>query len=162
MPKSSEQTVQPTKRSRGRKPFSGLLNLTEASETFIERLKEDGFNGVYFSDCYTENITDPKESDGEPQEILDECNKHYAIFVIQPEFDDLMDDYDDSPYTSPREVDTDSFWEDMKKEMRKVFGSDVTIKCVGYGGCEWEIIRENQYKHARRKFDKWWKSQKGV
>lgn len=136
---------------------SKLLNLTEVSEEFIQKIKEEGFNGVYCH-AYTENTTDPSKSDGEPQEILDRCNRHYCIFVIEPEFDDL-DFGSDSPYVS-QEVDVDGFWRDMQEEMRRVFGRDVEIKNVGYGGCEWEVIRKEAYKKARSKFNKWWEAQK--
>lgn len=134
-----------------------MRNLCKISENFVKRLTEDGFNGVYIN-AYTENNYDPKELDGQPQEILDECNRHYAIFVIEPDFgEDITDSC--SPYVTT-ELDTDAFWNDMKKEMKRVFGNDVKIDCVGYGGQEFEVTREKPYKKAWAKFEKWHKQQK--
>lgn len=135
-----------------------MRNLCKISENFVKRLNEDGFNGVYIH-AYTENEYDPAQLDGQPQEILDECNRHYAIFVIEPDFGEDIDD-DCTPYVSSREVDYEAFWNDMKKEMKRVFGNDVKIECVGYGGQEFEVTREKSYKKAWAKYEKWYKQQR--
>lgn len=161
MPRLQQRNASPKKSSETKKVYgnsstdssAGLLNLYEVSEDFVNKLNKRGFNGVSIN-AYTENETDPARLDGQPQEIIDECNHHYAIFVIEPEFDE---DISDNPYVS-KQLHYDRFWQDMKKEMVKTFGVDVEIKCVGYNGQEWEVTRKPQYALAWAKYEKWWES----
>ncbi len=115
-----------------------MRHIQNEATAMIADWKKNGFNGVYFVECYMEPTKwEHWESDGRSRDEYEAFIESYAIFIAHP---DLYDDYgSDNPYQR-FETDWFGFDRDLQLEMKRRLGDD--IKILHYPNChEYEIQR---------------------
>jgi hypothetical protein len=121
-----------------------MKHIARETEKLLKDWREHGFNGVNFIELYKEKVNTLEDflSDGHSEKDFLENEKNYSIFIAHP---DLYEEFerDDSCKYRTVEVDWYAMFSDMKKEMKKRMGNDITINhnptCH-----EFEIIREKK------------------
>lgn len=117
-----------------------MSHLEQTATAMIEHLDANGFNGVWFDDCYMQKQRlDDWISDGKTEAEYQEFIQNNASFILQP---DLMMDHAqlDNRYQYV-EVDSDRFHADLQDEIYKWLGDDINIK--HWPSCsEFEVSRD--------------------
>lgn len=117
-----------------------MIDIGKTALTFVKEMKENGFNGVEFERAYVE-LTEYEADQWENRQEFDDFHYGYAIFILNPIFDEF--DLSSSSKYETSEIDHFGFEKDLKEEIYKRFGSDVTLNYFSSCG-EIEVYREKQ------------------
>lgn len=113
------------------------IHIQNEATKMVADWKKNGFNGVYFDECYVEKVNTLEDflSDGQTKEEYEEFISGYVIFVARPEEPldlNYTNDYTRVSFGRERLV------KDLIVEMRRLLGEDIKVEY--HRGChEFEI-----------------------
>lgn len=114
-----------------------MKHLQNEVTKLVEQWKKEGFDGILFEECYMEPCQlEDFISDGNTKEEYEEWIKNYAIFVVNPDFDEFSGDY--------ISVNIDMFYDSLLGYIFTVMEEDPSnFNVTHYTGCyEIEIERK--------------------